>query len=66
MLNDQSASEAKKAKVVAPVRFHMHIYVYLLVAILLLCIGSFIGCFRAHRSAGAWGNAWRCHHAGLS
>ena len=45
MLNDQSASEAKKAKEAAPARFGMHIYLYLLVAILLLCIGSFIGCF---------------------
>jgi hypothetical protein len=44
MLDHQSASEAKKAKQAAPARFGMHIYLYLLMAILLLCIGSFIGC----------------------
>lgn len=40
-----SASDAKKAKEVAPARFNMHIYLYLVVAMLLLCIGSSIGCF---------------------
>jgi len=45
MLDDRNASKAKKAEEPAPARFGMHIYLYLMAAILLLCIGAFLGCF---------------------
>ena len=45
MLDHRSASKAKKVDEPAPARFGMHIYLYLMAAILLLCIGAFLGCF---------------------